>query len=214
MIASTLLFAFLSSLLNKLFFNLRYGEGEECVLLPLSFGGIVVAFILLEIIFIAWQLHTTKSGTDEEKKSKRIFKIIVIACLSLILLVPVFTSNTFTRVNSEYISKNCFFEYKSYNVETDVERCTLSCTQDGNLAYVITMSDGEKIEIFGNVNSCGKEFIKKHENMYGYAANLSQKLSRRGLVTSVIGEEHIKRIYQETDSEIWKHLEKIITESE
>jgi hypothetical protein len=157
-------------------------------------------------------LKINGKGTDTEKKTNRIFKIVLIVCISLIIAVPVFTANTYVKVNSESISRVCFVEYKTYNIDTDIERCTLSCSQEGQLTYVITMNDGEKIEIFGNVNSCGKKFIDKHENLYGYAAYISDRLSNNGLATSVHGEENMKNLYKGARDDIWKHLEKIITE--
>ena len=211
-LVGVLLYTLFSSLVNNLFFSMRYGDGEECVLLPYSYGGIIVAFVLLEVIFISWQLKINCKGSDNEKKFNRIFKIVLTVFLSLIVAVPLFTANTYVKINSESISKNCFVEYKTYNVEEDIERCTLSCTQDGQLTFVITMNDGEKIELFGSVNSCGKGFIEEHENLYGYAANLSERLSRNGLETSVHGEEYMKKIYKDTNSDVWKHLERIITE--
>ena len=208
-IVGVVIFALFSSLINNLFLSARFGDRAECALLPLSIIIIVIAFVLFEAIFIVRQIWLGRKGTDSEPKLKKTFFIISVVCLLLTLLLPIVSACTYTKLSEDTISKVCFVEYKSYDLDTDMSRCVLACDSSGKLTFTITMVDGEKIELLGTVNSCGTGFVKKYENLYGYAEYLSGKLYEQGYPLRVIGEENMK-LYKETHPEIWKYLEKII----
>ena len=208
-IVGVVLFALFSSLINNLFLSARFGDRAECALLPLSIIVIVIAFVLFEVIFILRQIWLGRKGTDSEPKLKKTFLITSVVCLSLTLLLPLVSACTYTKLSKDTISKVCFFEYKNYDLDTDMSRCVLACDSNGKLTFTITMVDGEKIELLGTVNSCGTGFVEKYENLYGYAEYLSEKLCEQGYSLRIIGEDNMK-LYKETHPEIWKHLEKII----
>ncbi len=207
-------FALLSTLVNNLLLSARFGDSDECALLPLSLWGVGAAFVLFEVIFVFWQIKGAKRNTPEGKKLGKIFKIVTAVCIALVLLIPILSANIYTRLDSQSISKVFFAEYKAYSIKNDVERCTLTCSEDGKLAYIVTMKDGEKIELLDNVNSCGNGFIEKYDNLYGYAAYVNECFTDSGNAVTVRGKEHIERIYKESNSEIWQYLEKIISEKE
>ncbi len=209
-IAGVILFSIFSSLINKLFISARFGDNAECALLPLSLIIIGIAFVLFEIIFVIWQIWLGSRGSEKEAKLKRIFFITAAVCLSLTLLLPILNACTYTKLSEDKISKVLFAEYKVYELDTDLSRCTLACDETGKLTFTLTMTDGEKTELFGSVNSCGTGFIKEYENLYGYAAHLCEILSEKGGSVRVIGDEYMTT-YEENYTDIWKYLEKMIT---
>ncbi len=203
------LFSLFSSFVNKLFISTRFANNADCALLPLSLMIIGAAFVLFEVIFIIWQIWLGSRGGEKESKIKRVFLIVSVICLSLILLLPIVSACTYTKLSENTISKVCFVQYKSYDLEKEMSRCTLACDEGGKLTFTVTMTDGEKIELLGTVNSCGTGFIDKYENLYGYAAYLSEMLSSKGYPPRIIGEEYMTS-YKEAHPEVWTHLEKII----
>lgn len=212
-------YAVVSSLINNLFVTLRLGDSADCALLPLTITGISVAFVLYEIIFILWLVKRGRKGSEDERKTSRIFKIALIAGVTASLLFACVGANTYTRLSDDSISKVCIVEYKSYkwNEKNNVMRYTLACTEDGKLTYTVTMKDGEKIEIFGNVNSCTEEFVEKYENLYGYAAYLSNEFesNENAIIEGrIIGAEFMEKYYKDSESGIWKYLIQIINGAE
>ncbi len=209
-IVGVVLFSLFSSLINKALISARFGNSTDCALLPLSLAIIAVAFVLFEVIFVIWQIWLGSKGTDKESKIKKVLFITSVICLSLILLLPVISACTYTKLSDDGISKVFFGEYRSYELDSDISRCTLACDSSGKLTFTVTMTDGEKIELLGTVNSCGTGFIEKYENLYGYAAYLCEKLSEKGYPPRVVGEEYMAS-YKESYPEIWRHLEQIIS---
>ena len=213
-ILGVIVYAVLSSLLCRAFVGARLSDEPACALLTFSIPGIGIAFVLLEGIFVAWQIKLSKKGREGERKFNRIFKIVTLSCISALILLSIVSANTYTKLGSETISKVCFAEYKSYDVDRDIARCTLSCSADGALSYTVTMKDGEKIELFNAVNSYGDGFAEKHENLFGYASYLSEKLATGGLPTRIVGEQYMEKYYKEDHLEVWKYLEAMIREVE
>ena len=214
-IVATIVYAIVSSLINNLFVSLRLGESADCALLPMTMTGITVAFVLFEIVFVLWLVKKGRKGSEDEKRTALIFRIALITALAASLLFACVGANTYTRLSDDSISKVIFIEQKSYkwNDKNNVMRYTLACSNEGRLSYTVTMKDGEKIELFGSVNSCTEEFIEKYENLYGYAAYLSNEFesSENAIIEGrIIGAEYMEKYYKDTDSVIWKYLNQII----
>ncbi len=212
-IIGVIIYAVVSSLVSNLFISLRFGNASECALLSLSFTGIIVAFIAFDIIFIVWQLKLMKRGEEGEAKFNKIFKLTLIICLCVVILFPIISANTFTKLDEASISKVFFIEYRTYDISTDITHATLACNADGNLTYTVTMRDWERVELFGSVNSCGDAFIDEYENLYGYAAYLTKRLSENGQTIRIIGKEYMETHYKDAHPEIWKYIEVMIKES-
>ena len=214
-IVATVVYAIVSSLINNLFVSLRLGESTDCALLPMTMTGITVAFVLFEIVFVLWLVKKGRKGSEDEKRTALIFRIALITALAASLLFACVGANTYTRLSDDSISKVVFIEQKIYkwNDKNNVMRYTLACSSEGSLSYTVTMKDGEKIELFGSVNSCTEEFIEKYENLYGYAAYLSNEFesSENAIIEGrIIGAEYMEKYYKDTDSVIWKYLNQII----
>ncbi len=212
-IAAVAVYAVLSSLLNNLVITLRLGDKNECALLSLSLIGVFIAFVLFDIIFIVWQWRLAKKGSEGYAKTDRLFKIVLAVCLSAVVIFPFISANTYTSLSEDRISKVFFAEYKSYDIDTDISRCTLACTSDGALSYTLTMSDGERIELFGSVSSCGDGFVERYENLYGYASEITEGLRERGITPRIIGEQYMQDGYRDSHPEVWKYLEQMIKEA-
>ena len=213
-IVATVVYAIVSSLINNLFVSLRLGESADCALLPMTMTGITVAFVLFEIVFVLWLVKKGRKGSEDEKRTALIFRIALITALAASLLFACVGANTYTRLSDDSISKVVFIEQKIYkwNDKNNVMRYTLACSNEGRLSYTVTMKDGEKIELFGSVNSCTEEFIEKYENLYGYAAYLSNEFesSENAIIEGrIIGAEYMEKYYKDTDSVIWKYLNQI-----
>ena len=205
-------YAVLSSLLNRWLIGARFGDDAACALLPLSIVGLTVAFVLYEAIFI---VKLIKFGNDkDDAKAKKVAHIVAAACISLSFVFAIVSANTFTKLESDSISKVCFFETKKYewSDRCDVLKYSLSCTTEGALSFTVTMKDGEAIEILGQVNSCSKAFTDQYNDLYGYAAYLSEQFDSSDFIIekSVTGVENMEKLYKDTNSEIWQSLEKII----
>ena len=209
-IIGVIVYAVTSSLLCRAFVGARLSDEPACALLTFLIPSIGITFVILEVIFVAWQIRLSKKGGEGERKFNRIFKIVTICSISALLLLSVVSANTYTRLGSDTISKVCFAEYKSYNVDGDISRCTLSCSADGALSYTVTMKDGEKIEFFNSVNAFAGGFQEKYDNLFGYASYISEKLADNGLPTRIVGERYMEKYYKEDHAEVWKYLEAII----
>ncbi len=213
-VVCVVIYAVLSSLICNVTVSARLGGEIACALLPLSMTVIVISFVLFEVIFIAYELAKIKGNDADGAAMKKLFRIVTPICIGLSLLLAVFHANTYTKLTEDSVSKVCFTEYKSYSwsERNDVMRYTLACDADGNLTYTLTMKDSEKIELFSSVNSCSDEFIEKHENLYGYAAYLTEEFNKGEYIIEgkVIGEEHMEKHYKDLQPKIWKHLETII----
>ena len=207
-------YAVLSSLISNALISTRFGSDASCALLSLSFTAISVSFVLYEAIFIVWEIKGSKSGDADAVKLKKIFRIVCVACICLSLLLAVFSANTFTRLDEDSVSKVCFVEYKTYTWEdrNDVLSYSLSCDSEGRLSYLVTMKDGEAVELFASVNSCSDEFIERYENLYGYAAYITQEFKNSEFIIEgkISGKEYMEKFYKDDKPEIWKHLEIII----
>ncbi len=207
-------YALISSLMSNVIIGARLSGRAECALLSLSLAGITAAFVLFEAIFIAHEIKLGSKGTESEKKVERIFRIILILGISLSFLFAVVSANTFTKLGEDSISKVFFAEYKEYRWDDrcDILRYSLSCDENGNLAYTVIMKDGEAIEIVGQVNSCSDEFVEKYESLYGYAAYLTQRFRDSGYIIdeNISGEVYMEKFYKNDYPEIWKQLNKII----
>lgn len=209
-LVGTVAYVLLMSLLNRILADLHIGNSVACEILTFSITGTVIAFIIYEIIFIAWQIRLSNIGDENENKTKKLFHIVLVAGICVSSVLAIFSANTFTELREDSFSKVCFVEYKSYRIE-NVYRYTLSCDANGSLSYTLTMRDGEKIELFGGVNSCSDEFIEKHGNLYGYAAYISDKLEKSEFIVErkISGEEYMEKYYG-ANEEIWKELQRII----
>lgn len=209
-ILGVIAYAVISSLLCRVFVGARFAEKPVCALLTFLIPSIGIAFVIFEVIFVAWQIKLSKKGGDGERKFNRIFKIVTLSCISALLLLSVVSANTYTKLDDSTISKVCFIDYKSYDIDKEISRCTLSCSADGGLSYTVTMKDGEKIELFNAVNSYGEGFSNEYENLFGYASYLSEKLASCGLSTRIVGEKYMEQYYKEDHAEVWKYLEAMI----
>lgn len=213
-VVCTVIYAVVSSLVSNVIVSARLGSAPACALLSLSFIAIVVSFVLYEVIFICFELARAKKNESDGASAKRMLKIVAPVCICLSLLMSVVSANTYTKLTDNSLSKVCFAEYKTYSWSdrNDVMRYTLACSSDGNLTYTLTMKDGEKFEIFGSVNSCSDSFIEEYENLYGYAAHLSERFQNSEYIIEgkVIGAEYMESFYKDARPEIWVHLETII----
>lgn len=213
-IVGVVVYAVLSSFLNRWIIGSRLGNDVACALLPLSLTGLTVAFVLYEAIFI---VRLIKFGNDkDDAKAKRVSRIVTAACICLSLLFAIFSANTFTKMDEDSITKVCFVETKTYQWTTrsDVQKYSLSCSADGVVSFVITMKDGEVIDLLGQVNSCTPEFTEKYGDLYGYAAHLAQSFDGGQFIIekSVSGIENMEKFYKDTNSPLWESLKAIIGE--
>lgn len=217
-------YAIISSLLNRLFIGIRFGEDVVCALLPLSLTGITVAFVLYEIIFVVWQVKLSQIASQNGDSSKigKIFKVVTVACISASMLFAVFGANTYTELREDSISKVCFVTTKEYKWEdkNDVMRYSFACEEDGGLTFKITMKDGEVIDIFGSVTSLSDSFKEKFNtdkvNLLAYAAHLSEQFDNSGFIieknVTKASIENAESFYKEDFPEIWEQIERIICE--
>ncbi len=210
-------YAVISSLISRLLIGERFGSDVACALLPLSIAGLTVAFVLYEAIFI---VRLVKFNKDEDKaRAKRVARIVTAACISLSFIFAIFSANTFTCLREESISKVCFVETKRYEWSTrcDVQRYSLSCDGNGRLSYIITMKDGEKIELWKNsVNSCSDAFTEKYGDLYKYAAHLSNEFDSSEFIIekTVTGIDNMEKHYKESNPELWVVLQDIINDDD
>ncbi len=213
-IIGVIIYAILASLISNILISTRFEDGAHCALLSLSIIGITVAFVLYEAIFIAREIKNGSKGTESEKKTDRIFRIVLVLGICLSLVFALVSANTFTELSDDSISMVFFKEYKNYRWDDrcDILKYSLSCDANGNLAYNVFMKDGEVVEIFGQVNSCSDEFIEKYDNLYGYAAYLTEQFrdSEYIIDEQISGVEHMEKLYKNGHPEIWEHLDKII----
>lgn len=206
----------LSSLLVNVVFKSRLAGEPACAIMNLTLVSIVVYFVLLEVIFFTWQVKLVKNEnkrtTEESKKCiEKICRIIYASCVCGIILFALINVNTYTEYRENGISEKFFVTTKSYTWK-NVSSYTLSCSDDGTIEYTVRMKDGKSFELINKVNSCSDEFIEKHENMYGYAAFLSETFDNQSnyIERRISGISNMERYYKEAYPDIWKHLEKII----
>ena len=215
-IVGVVVYAIVSSLINRWLIGARFGQDAACALLPLAIPGLTVAFVLYEAIFI---VRLIKSGNkQDDAKAKRIANVVTIAAICLSLLFAVFSANTFTQLDNSSISKVCFVQTKQYvwDQRCDVQRYSVSCSSEGALSYVITMKDGETVELWNSVNSCSSEFLEKYGDIYGYAAYLSEQFDNSEFIIEkrVTGVEFMEKFYKTDKPEVWASLEKIISDTQ
>ncbi len=221
-----------SSLLNRLFIGARFGDETACAIMTLSITGIVVAFILYEAIFITWQIKLTKEASKEGDVGggmKKLLRIVYIACISLSLLFAVISSNTFTELREDSISKVCFVTTKQYRWDeerNDVLRYSFSCDESGNLTFNVTMKDGEVVEVLGGVTSISDSFREKYSadkvSLLKYAADLSEQLDNNEfnyIIDKKINSttiENARKNYKGVEEKalIWEQIERIIGSEE
>ena len=213
-LVATAIYAVISSLLCNLILSSRFKNETACALLPLSFTVIGVAFVLFEIAFLLLFLSKAKESEAEGKKLQKLIKIAVPTCIGLALIMSTVSANTYTKLTDTSISKVCFTEYRQYtwNNKNDVMRFTLACDENGSLTYTVTMKDGERIELFGGVNSQSDSFEEKYGNPYGYAAYLTEQFRESEYIIDerITGESYMEQFYKDSYPEIWAQLEKII----
>ena len=89
-------YAIISSLLNRLFVGIRFGDEVACALLPMTLTGLTVAFVLYEVIFIVWQVKLSQiaSKNGDGAKMDKIFKLVAVGCITASLLFAIFSANT------------------------------------------------------------------------------------------------------------------------
>ncbi len=205
-----MIYAVVSSLINRVIVGAKISSEIACALLPLSMVGITVAFVLYEAIFVIWEINNVKG----DGSMRRLVRIVATVCISASLLFAIFSANTYTKLGENSISKVCFVTTNEYRwaESNDILSYSLSCDADGNLSYTVNTKDGKSIEFFGSVNSCSGQFIEKHSNLYGYAAYLSNQFDNSQFIIEkkISGQEYMEKHYKDTGSEIWKYLEQII----
>ncbi|MBR4032132.1 MAG: hypothetical protein IKJ07_05280 [Clostridia bacterium] len=217
-------YAIISSLLNRLFVGIRFGDGVACALLPMTLTGLTIAFVLYEVIFIVWQVKLSQiaSKNGDSSKIDKIFKFVTVGCISASLLFSIFAANTYTELREDSISKVCFVTTKEYkwNEKNDVMRYSFACDEEGGLTFKITMKDGEVIELLGSVTSLSDSFKEKFStdkvNLLAYAAHLSEQFDNSGfIIEKNVSEASIKNaesVYKEKHPEIWEQIEIIISD--
>ena len=217
-------YALISSLLNRLFIGLRFGDSAACALLPTTLTGLTVAFVLYEVIFIVWQVKLSQiaSKNGDGAKMDKIFKLVAVGCISASLLFAIFGANTYTELREDSISKVCFVTTKEYRWDgkSDVMRYSFACGEDGSITFKITMKDGEVIELLGSVTSQSDSFKEKFStdkvNLLAYAAHLSEQFDNSGfIIEKNVSEASIKNaesVYKEKYPEIWEQIEIIISD--
>lgn len=216
-IVGVVIYALLSSLINRIFIGMRFEDQNACALLNLTMISLTVAFVLYEVIFIVWQIKLSKGSDNKEdsRKTNKMFIWVFVGCVCASLLFAVISANTFTECREDSISKVCFVTTKEYRWDrerNDVLRYSLSCSPEGELNFNVTMKDGEVIDILGSVNSCSKQFINEYKNMYGYAAYLDSqfKQSEYYIESNISGTEYMEKYYKDAYPEIWEQISKII----
>ena len=153
-IVCTVVYAIVSSLICNVIMSARFKGEIACALLPIAFTVILISFVLYEIVFICLELSKEKKNDPKSAPLRKLLRIAIPACIGISLLLSIVSANTYTKLDEDRISKVCFAEYKSYSWDgrNDVMRYTLACSPEGQLAYTLTMKDGEKIELFGSAN--------------------------------------------------------------
>ena len=219
-ILGVVIYALVSSFLNRLFISARFGNESAGAVFSLFFTGLTVAFLLYEAIFIFGQIKLSqeRSSKDNEKKLKKIYIIVFAVCVTLSLAFAVFSANTFTELRSDSISKVCFTTTKEYRWDTrnDVYGYTFSCDENGGIAFSVKMKDGEIIEVLGGVNSLSDAFKQEYNtdsvNLLSYAAHLSDQLDNSEYIIDkkIIGVEFMEQHFKENNPEIWAEICKII----
>lgn len=220
-ILGIVVYAVISSLLNRLFVGAAHGNAVACALMTKWLVGVGIAFILYEAIFILWQfdvLKKSKPVQDNTGHNKKTFRIIVAACICASLVFGIVFANTYIDCREESISKVCFVTTKEYKWtdRNDVRRYSLSCDESGGLSFKITMKDGEIVELFGHVTSVTESFENKFHttnvNLLSYAAYLSNQFDTSEFVIEkqVSGVEYMERYYKEQNPDVWNLLEGII----
>lgn len=218
-ILGVVVYAFISTMLNRLFTAARFGDESAGAVFGLFLTGLTVAFVLYEAIFIFGQIKLSQENSSGDKNNlKKIYVIVFAGCVALSLAFAVFSANTFTELRSDSISKVCFTTTKEYRWDdrNDVYGYTFACDETGGLAFSIKMKDGETIEVLGGVNSLSNGF--KHEfktdkvNLLSYAAHLSQEFDNSEYIIDkkIIGVEFMEQSYKEKSPEIWAEIIKII----
>ena len=220
-ILGVVIYAVLSSLINRLFIGTRLGGEVACALLSLTLTGLGVAFVLYEIIFIVWQVKLSKKAADqgrEDGKMNRIFRMVFAGCVCLSLLFSIFSANTYTLCREDSISKVCFVTLKEYrwDEKCDVLRYSFACDAEGGLTYSVTMKDGETVALLGSVTSLSDGFKEKFDtdrvNMLSYAAYLSESFDQSDFIIEkkVSGIEHMEKYFKE-NSAVWEQIQRIIS---
>lgn len=203
-------YTIISLLLNRIF-TANTGE-SSCTIIPLYFTGITVAFVLYEIIFIAWQIKLTNLVQEKSDPTRfnKILKIVAISCICLSLIFAIVVANTYTVCTNDSIKKVCFVTTREYKWN-NVSRFILSCDESGSLEYTIKMKDGEVIELFNNVNTCSQEFLDEHKSLSGYAAFLTEQFRNSGFIIDeqIVGKEYFQKV-RDSNPDVWENLNKII----
>ena len=181
---------------------------------------ILIYFILLEVIFFAWQIKLAKNDSkksDEASrmKSAKTFRIVCASCLCAIILFAVINVNTYTEYREDGISEKFFVTTKEYDWQ-NVLYYSLSCDRYGEIEFNIKMKDGKTFELLNTVTSCSDEFMDKYENMYGYAAYLASEFESQPnyIEKRLSGADYMEDYYKESHPDVWKYLSAIIGEEE
>ena len=211
----------LTSLLANVIFSVRFSSGEPiCAVLKLTLFVILIYFILLEVIFFAWQIKLAKNDSkksDEASrmKSAKTFRIVCASCLCAIILFAVINVNTYTEYREDGISEKFFVTTKEYDWQ-NVLYYSLSCDRYGEIDFNIKMKDGKTFELLNTVTSCSDEFMDKYENMYGYAAYLASEFESQPnyIEKRLSGVDYMEDYYKESHPDVWKYLSAIIGEEE
>lgn len=208
----------LTSLLANLVFSARLAGLTAVAILKLSVTGAIVYFILLEIIFFMWQISLAKkedkNQSDEDKKKfSKICRAVYIGVSCAIVLFAVISVNTYTDCREDSISEKFFVTVKEYKW-ANVRSYSLVCDEYGALDFNVTMKNGKTFEILNTVTSCSDEFLQKYENMYGYAAYLSDEFDSHEsyIEKRIVHADYAEAYYKEQYPEVWKYLKTIIGE--
>lgn len=219
-IVATVLFAVVSSLINRLFAYLAFGNEVAGGLYPLSVTAVIVAFVAFEAVFILFLFKSIKisAGDREEiRKITNLTRIVTVLAIILPLLFSVFSANLYTKCSEKSINKVVFATTKEYRWD---DRCDVLCYNltidaDGNCGFTVMMNDGEVVDLFKNANSCSDSFKKKFESsksgLWGYAAYLAKDFSLSGYLIEgrITGEEYLEKV-EESFPDIYPYVKSIV----
>ena len=206
-VVAVVVFAIISSLINRLFAYIGFGTEAAGGLYPLSQITILVAFIAFEAVFILWLFKGAKNATgdrEEIKKLAKLTKIVTVIAIVVPLLFSVVSANVYTKCSEKSISKVVFATTKEYRWD---DRCDVLCynltiDNEGNTGFTVMMNDGEVVDLFKNTNSCSASFKEKFESdksgLWGYASYLAKDFATSCYLIEgrITGYEYLEKVEQ------------------
>ena len=226
-IAAAFAAMFITAFLAGLIINGIIKDSPSFVILSIPTAAVFsVYFVLFEILFFKWQFKLsleekaskprlmTRDGeeTISPKKLKKISSVLTIIVVSLCLIFPAIYMSSYTSFDGEVITQKTLFIKKEYTTE-NVNGYSLLCDNDG-MRFTISMRDGKSFELFNSDSLISPKFNEKYENMFGYAAYLSDIYDSRERIVRkrVSGSERMKEVYEKEHPDVYKYLEQIISD--